>query len=302
MNSATLQNVELDLETLKAFHAVSYREAGLILAPEKIRMVQSRLRTRLRASGLPDFQSYLALITSDQGAQERRQMISALTTNVSHFFREAHHFDVLADRVLPTVQARLRDGGRFRIWSAGCSNGQEAFSILMHLLDKDPSLASKDFRVLGTDIDQKVVAFANRATYPARMIEGVPDRLRDRFMSPVNLHGQQAYTMNDALRQLVAFKELNLLASWPMRHRFDAIFCRNVVIYFDMPTQDALWPRFRNALTPEGLLFLGHSERVSKPEAMGLKVSGPTIYTVTHSASPAPAASQMTKGTVNGPA
>ena len=138
---------QLSLATLDALHQVSYREAGLILLPEKVRMVQSRLRYRLKETGIDTFESYLALVRTDAGARERRMMISALTTNVSHFFREPHHFDILADEVLPKVKARLKAGGRFRIWSAGCSNGQEAFSIVMHLLDKDPSLLDADFRI-----------------------------------------------------------------------------------------------------------------------------------------------------------
>lgn len=272
---------QLSLVTLDALHQLSYREAGLILLPEKVRMVQSRLRYRLKETDIDTFEAYLALVRSDAGAHERRMMISALTTNVSHFFREPHHFDILADEVLPKVKARLKAGGRFRIWSAGCSNGQEAFSILMHLLDKDPSLLDADFRILATDIDPKVIAFARAATYPDRMIDNVPETLRKRFMQPAELKGQPAHKMTDPLRNLVRFKELNLMSTWPMRQAFDAVFCRNVVIYFDAPTQEALWPRFHDALAPDGLLFLGHSERVSAPETVGFSVTGPTTYTKT---------------------
>lgn len=270
---------QLSLLTLDALHQVSYREAGLILLPEKVRMVQSRLRFRLKETGLDTFEAYLALVGSDAGVNERRMMISALTTNVSHFFREPHHFDILTNEVLPRAQSRLKSGGRFRIWSAGCSNGQEAFSIVMHLLDKDPSLQDKDFRILATDIDPKVIAFARSATYPERMTDNIPEDLRKRFMQPTRLKDQPAHQMADKLRNLVRFKELNLMSAWPMRQAFDAVFCRNVVIYFDAPTQDALWPRFHDALLPDGMLFLGHSERVSNPDQLGFSVTGPTTYT-----------------------
>ncbi|ASM72277.1 MULTISPECIES: CheR family methyltransferase [Roseobacteraceae] len=269
---------ELSLATLEALHQVSYHEAGLILAPEKVRMVQSRLRHRLRETKTATFEGYLALIRSDAGTDERRMMISALTTNVSQFFREPHHFDILGDKILPRAQVKLKAGGRFRIWSAGCSNGQEAFSIAMHLLDHDPSLQDADFRILATDVDPKVIAFARDAVYPDRMLQGIPDHLRKRFLQPVDNAGQPAHKMTDALRQLIRFKELNLLKPWPMNHVFDAIFCRNVVIYFDSPTQDALWPRFHSVLAPDGVLFLGHSERVPAPEALGFCMSGPTAY------------------------
>nr|WP_261368233.1 protein-glutamate O-methyltransferase CheR [Pseudosulfitobacter koreense] len=264
--------------TLDALHQVSYSEAGLILAPEKVRMVQSRLRHRLRETNIPDFEAYLALVRSDEGAQERRMMISALTTNVSHFFREPHHFDILGTRILPLAQAKLKAGGRFRIWSAGCSNGQEAFSIAMYLLDKDPTLQDADFRILATDVDSKVISFAQAAIYPDRMTQGIPDRLRAQFLEPAEGAGQPAHKIKDTVRQVIRFKELNLLKPWPMRQEFDVVFCRNVVIYFDGVTQDSLWPRFHAALAPEGILFLGHSERVSAPERMGFSVTGPTAY------------------------
>lgn len=292
--------VELSLPTLEALHQVSYHAAGLILVPEKVRMVQSRLRFRLRETGLTTFEDYLALVRSEAGAQERRMMISALTTNVSHFFREPHHFDLLADQILPLIQTQLKLGGRFRVWSAGCSNGQEAFSIAMHLLDRDPSLSNSDFRILATDIDPKVIAFARTAIYPDRMIEGIPEGFRTRFMEPTQIKGQPAHKMVDMVRQLIRFKELNLMNAWPMSHVFDAIFCRNVVIYFDAPTQESLWPRFHAALAPQGRLFLGHSERVTNPDAVGFVVSGPTTYSKLRSHKYYTSSTSEKQGKING--
>ncbi|UOA27248.1 protein-glutamate O-methyltransferase CheR [Pseudosulfitobacter sp. DSM 107133] len=292
--------VELSLATLEALHQVSYHAAGLILAPEKARMVQSRLRFRLRETGLTTFEAYLALVRSDAGASERRMMISALTTNVSHFFREPHHFEILADEILPLAQSQIKRGGRFRIWSAGCSNGQEAFSIVMHLLDRDPSLLNADFRILATDIDPKVISFARAAIYPDRMIEGIPENLRTRFMEPTLVKGQPAHKMIDTVRHLIRFKELNLMNAWPMSHVFDAIFCRNVVIYFDGPTQESLWPRFHAALAPQGRLFLGHSERVGNPDAVGFVISGPTTYSKSQSQKSSTSSTYDKQGKTNG--
>ena len=201
-------------------------------------------------------------------------MISALTTNVSHFFREPHHFELLSEIGLPSVRTLIDNGDRIRIWSAGCSNGQEPFSIAMHMLNAAPSLSSADFKVLATDLDPQVVSFAAQGIYEERMVGGVSSEFKSKFAheKDCKLH------ISPSVKNLVAFRELNLLSNWPMRHKFDAIFCRNVVIYFDLETQEKLWPRFHQVLKPGGLLFLGHSERISSPPSFGFKAIGTTAY------------------------
>lgn len=270
--------MELDSASFRAIAALAYRESGLLLAEEKRRMIQSRLRHRLRCLGLPDYESYCAFVASEEGRAERPHLISALTTNVSHFFREAHHFDLLRDEVLPRVLPRLRGGGRMRIWSAGCSRGQEALSAAITLLEADPELAQLDLRILATDIDRDVVDFARAGTYPARMITGLPEPLRDKYFEPISDKGQVSYASTPVLRRMVQFKELNLLAPWPFKGQFEMILCRNVVIYFDLAVQNALWPRFHEVLTPGGLLCVGHSERIADPAGTGFVCTGNTIY------------------------
>ncbi|MGC1505757.1 MAG: protein-glutamate O-methyltransferase CheR [Sulfitobacter sp.] len=278
MTSRRQEIANLDSASFRAIAALAYRESGLTLMEEKSPMIQSRLRHRLRDLGLLDFPSYCALIESDQGATERQHFISALTTNVSHFFREEHHFDTLKtelDRCLP----KLRAGGQMRIWSAGCSNGQEALSAAITLTEHVPDIAKLDVRILGTDIDPKVVRFARQGIYPQRLLGGVPPNLIFKYFQEIEgTSGEPHFNALGNLKSMIRFNELNLLAPWPMKKKFDVIFCRNVVIYFDLATQEALWPNFHAVLATGGVLFLGHSERISDPAKFGFSCTGPTTY------------------------
>ncbi len=276
--SDRLEDSGITAESFAAIAQLAYRESGLQLSPEKTSMIQSRLRHRLRALNIADFANYSAYVCSEDGRDERRHMISALTTNVSHFFREKHHFDILGETVRRDLLPRLRAGGRVRIWSAGCSNGQEALSMAMTLLEIAPDIADLDVRILATDIDPNVVAFASEASYPERLITGIPEAMRKLYFSTEMDNGETVFRANEDLRRVITFRELNLLSDWPMKQKMDMIFCRNVVIYFDLETQNRLWPRFRQMLKPDGHLFLGHSERIGDPEKVGFVTDGPTTY------------------------
>jgi chemotaxis protein methyltransferase CheR len=282
-----LNNARLDPASFRKIAEIAYRESGLTLVEEKTSMIQSRLRHRLRELGIGTFADYCGFVASDAGGAERRMLISALTTNVSHFFRERHHFEELA-RIVGERLARLRAGASLRLWSAGCSNGQEALSAAMCLLELAPELADLDLRILATDIDPEVLRFATAARYPARMTAGIPpDLLKRYFDIDGEDAGEPVYAARPVLTRLIRYRELNLLSDWPMRGRFDVIFCRNVVIYFDAATQAALWPRFRAALPDDGTLFLGHSERIATPEAPGFACTGSTTYRPLGAAPPA---------------
>ncbi|MFK7868392.1 MAG: protein-glutamate O-methyltransferase CheR [Roseobacter sp.] len=257
---------------------LAYSESGLQLVAEKTSMIQSRLRHRLKALGIPDFRTYTNFVCSSQGLEERRQMISALTTNVSHFFREQHHFDILAQSSKTYFLERLFEGRPMRIWSAGCSNGQEATSVAITMLNMVPDIAKYDFKILATDIDPNVVEFARQGVYPERLMGGVPAADKVKYFSAAEHGDETSFTVKSEIQKLITFKELNLLSSWPMKMQMDFIFCRNVVIYFDLKTQNALWPRFHSQLKPDGYLFLGHSERVANPESVGFDSCGPTAY------------------------
>lgn len=274
---APLHGPDLSDATFRRIAALAHREAGLAIAPAKAAMVRTRLARRLRALKLDEFAAYCALVESDNGRDELGAMISALTTNVSHFFREPHHFDLLRDRVLPGLVEQLKAGGRVRIWSAGCSNGQEPYTIAMVLRDAGLT-ASDDVRILATDIDPTVIAHARAGCYPANMITGLPPETRERHFTPVDGGHGETWQVHPDISALVTFKVLNLLRDWPMHRKFDVVFCRNVVIYFDAATQAELWRRFADHIAPGGWLFLGHSERVSPDALVHFASRGMTAY------------------------
>ena len=257
--------------------ALLHADAGISLPQTKATLVYSRLAKRLRALGLASFQDYCDLVATAEGADERQRMLASLTTNVTRFFREPHHFDHLHDRMLPELISEAKAGGRVRLWSAGCSSGQEPYSAAMTLLALDPQAARHDIRILATDIDPNVIAQARAGIYPQALLAEVPADLRRRFVRASAAQPGRAQ-VSPELRELITFQELNLHGPWPMKGRFDVIFCRNVAIYFEEDLQVKLWARFAEVLTATGVLYIGHSERVSGPAARDLAPDGVTTY------------------------
>lgn len=251
-----------------------HSDAGIALPETKATLVYSRLAKRLRQIGLSSFKEYCELILSREGIDERKRMLAALTTNVTRFFREPHHFDHLAEMTLPDLLAEARRGGKVRIWSAGCSTGEEPYSIAMTILSLLPEANNYDIRILATDIDQNVVAHAKEGVYSQEIVSVIPADLRARCFTQER---GDRWRVSEQLAGLVAFRELNLIADWPMRGKFQAIFCRNVVIYFEEQTQLRIWNRFKTFLTPGGYLYIGHSERLNGAED-GFKNDGLTTY------------------------
>ena len=256
---------------------ILHSHAGIALAEGKAALVYSRLAKRLRSLGLRSFREYCALVEDKQGVDERQAMMAALTTNVTRYFREPHHFDHLRDVVMPKLVDRARRGGRIRLWSAACSNGQEPYSMAITVLQALPEAANLDVKILATDIDPNMVAEGRAGIYREDAITPVPLDLRRKWFKKA---AGGAWEVADELRTLVSFKELNLIGDWPMKGKFDVIFCRNVVIYFDEPTQERIWSRFAPLLEPGGTLYIGHSERVSGPGANLFETTGLTTYSV----------------------
>lgn len=256
--------------------ALLYDTAGIALPDSKATLVYSRLAKRLRALGLESFRQYCELLESSDGLDERQKMLAALTTNVTRFFREPHHFEHLEKNVLPPALESVRRGGRLRIWSAGCSTGQEAYSIALTILNLMPDAPDRDVRILATDIDPNVIATARRGVYSEDLVSPISAAMRNRWLD-ADRDDRGSWSMGPAARALVTFNELNLMGQWPMKGKFQAIFCRNVVIYFDEPTQERIWSRFAPLLLPEGRLYVGHSERVGSPDA-GFETDGLTTY------------------------
>jgi chemotaxis protein methyltransferase CheR len=255
-----------------------HADAGIHLAEAKATLVYSRLAKRLRILGLQSFRDYCALVATSDGIDERQKMLAALTTNVTRFFREPHHFEHLRKTVLPPLLERARSGGRVRFWSAACSNGSEPYSIALTILSMLPNAASYDIKVLATDIDPNVLAEGVTGTYSDSVMAPVPADQRQHWFSASRAKEGKTWTANETLRSLVAFRELNLIGNWPMRGAFDGIFCRNVVIYFEEQTQAKLWSRFVPLLVPGGYLYIGHSERLSGPSANSFDNEGITTY------------------------
>ncbi|MEO0752671.1 MAG: protein-glutamate O-methyltransferase [Pseudomonadota bacterium] len=251
-------------------------ECGIKLSEAKSNLIVSRLGRRVKTLNFHDFHAYLDFVEGKGGQKERRKMTSLLTTNVTRFFREPHHFDSLREDVLPALVAKAKRGGAVRIWSAGCSSGEEPLSIGMEILKLCPDAPDMDMRILGTDLDPVSLQTARNATYGKTALEKVPGDLRARYFEPVG--DGQNLCASARLRALATYAELNLMEPWPMQRSFDVIFCRNVMIYFDNATQAMLWPRFAEALMPGGMLFIGHSERLHGPGAQRFKPSGITQY------------------------
>jgi chemotaxis protein methyltransferase CheR len=239
-----------------------YQQAGISLNDGKRDLVYGRLSRRLRALGFTDFASYLEYLDSPRAESELVQFINALTTNLTAFFREPHHFDFLANTVLPEAMRRHAGDHRIRFWSAGCSTGEEPYSIAVTVREAMPSLNNWDLRILATDLDSNVVETAKRGHYAVQRIAGLSRGRTSKWFHRVGGRSADKVQVNTALQELITFKQLNLMHEWPMKGKFDLIFCRNVVIYFDKPTQRKLFDRYADALVTGGYLFIGHSENM----------------------------------------
>jgi chemotaxis protein methyltransferase CheR len=249
-----------------------YAVAGISLSQAKRTLVVSRLSKIVRALGLKTFESYVDYLERGGSAEDAQNFVNALTTNLTRFYREDHHFAHLRDHVGRLVAERPR-GTRLRIWSAGCSTGQEPYTIGLDLLDAWPELKRWDFKILATDIDTAVIAKAARGVYPESEAAGLSPERAALLETP----GDGTVRVPAAVRDLVSFKPLNLMGAWPMKGPFDAVFCRNVAIYFDKPTQGELFGRLSSILAPEAFLYIGHSENLGSG-GDGFRLVGKTIY------------------------
>lgn len=231
---------------------LAYERTGIVLNESKRSMVYARLTRRVRTLGFSSFSEYCDLLRSDQGDSEMGALVNAITTNLTHFFREAHHFTALCEQVKERGAHE-----RIRVWSAGCSSGMEPYSMAMSLLAAVPGIANWDARILATDIDSGMLERARAGIYPEEEFGNIPPS----YHRYIAMEGDKL-TVGEEPRALIAFRQLNLLEDWPMRGKFDVIFCRNVVIYFDVPTKRRLFQRYVEQLRPGGLLCIGHSESV----------------------------------------
>ncbi|CDG18069.1 MULTISPECIES: protein-glutamate O-methyltransferase CheR [Xenorhabdus] len=248
-----------------------YQRAGIVLAKNKREMVYNRLVRRLRVLGLNDFGQYLSILEQDSHSQEWELFINSLTTNLTAFFREAHHFPILA------AHASRKNGGTYRVWSAAASTGEEPYSIAMTLCDALGHRSNR-IKIIGSDIDTSVLEKARQGVYRLEELQYLNENQKKKyFFKGVGLFEGYA-RIRPLLAELVSFQHLNLLdADWALEGKFDAIFCRNVMIYFDKKTQERILRRFVSFLKPDGLLFAGHSENVTQI-SREFYLQGQTVY------------------------
>ncbi len=260
-------------------HFLSIRQlihdhAGIQLSDAKRDMVYSRLVRRLRAHRLSGFNDYMQLL-EDGRSGEMVHFINALTTNLTSFFREQHHFDYLRTTVFPSVEQR--GSRRIRIWSAGCSTGEEPYSIAMTAAEYFQDKPGWDIKIYATDLDTNVVGVGKQGVYDAERVKDLDPRYLQRWF----LRGKGKFDgmvrVKPELQKMLEFSQLNLLRDWPQRDLFDVIFCRNVVIYFNKDTQRTLFHRFHSAMHPAAYLFIGHSESLHSV-AVEFRLVGQTFH------------------------
>lgn len=269
-------------EEFEALRQYIHRVAGIQLGNQKQHLVTGRLGPRLRALGLMSYGDYLDYVTHDKSGAEARELVNCITTNKTSFFREQHHFDALKSKIVPEIVARTRTGGskKIRIWSSACSSGQEPWSIAMTLADALGSFAGWDIKILASDLDTNVLAKAENATYDEIAVEEIPAAYRTKYLEAAP---DGEFRIAKALRDVVSFRCMNLIeaSSWGFRSKFDVVFCRNVAIYFDKPTQEVLFKSLAAQLEPTGYLMSGHSENLHWLAAVLCPI-GNTIHVLTN--------------------
>lgn len=268
---------DLSPEEFRRIAALLQREAGIELTEGKLPLVHSRLSGRLRSLGLGSYAAYCDFIEGADGEAERLEMLSVLTTNVTRFYREPHHFDYLRQHMIPDLAQVLRRGGAVRVWSAGCASGEEPYTLGLTFLQEMPDIARYDFRILASDIDPAILRLAAAGTYSLRSLGQVPKGQLEQYFHR-NEAASDSWDVGPELRGLITFRRLNLIGTWPFTRQFDVIMCRNVVIYFAAQTKADIWSRMVAALRPGGWLLTGHSERLSEQAAAQTE----PLYTTTY--------------------
>ncbi|MBI5170872.1 MAG: hypothetical protein HZA61_15390 [Candidatus Eisenbacteria bacterium] len=251
----------------RALRDLIYEKSGITLSDSKKQLVTSRLSRRLRVHGLSSYREYYEYVTRrDPHGDELREMLNAITTNKTDFFREKHHFDFMTSAFFPQCIERAKSTGerRMRIWSAGCSTGEEPYTLAMTFLSAFPSTGTWSLEILATDLDTQVLERAQAGIYPEETIAPVPADLQRRWFRRGTGANAGKVRVSDALRQLITFRQLNFVDHpWWVQGPFDLILCRNVMIYFNQDTQRTIVENFAQRLRPDGYLFIGHSETLS---------------------------------------
>ncbi|MBN2513237.1 MAG: protein-glutamate O-methyltransferase [Sedimentisphaerales bacterium] len=262
--SVLQDNIILTDQEFEQISALVYEHCGIDLHDGKKELVRSRLGKLLRQKEFSSFADYYKYVLSDSSKSALTELTDAISTNLTSFFRESQHFDFVSQTLLPELIGRKTGASRkIRCWSAGCSSGEEPYTIAITLLENLPQAGDWDIKILATDISSRVLQRASDGIYDAERVEPVPPAAKNRYLSKVRHNGQQMFQVSSALKKMIIFKYLNLMEPWPFRGPMDFIFCRNVMIYFDKPTQQKLVNRYWEVLDRGGYLFTGHSESLT---------------------------------------
>lgn len=274
MLESSLSEFEYSDDDFRRVQKIIGEHAGINLSEAKKSLVYNRLTKRLRSFGMRSFNEYLDYVDSHV-EEEFSHFVNAITTNLTFFFREEHHFDFLRDVDFPRLIERNKGSRRIRIWSAGCSTGEEPYSIAITVKENLPK--GWDVKVLATDLDFNVVAHGKAGVYEQRRVEGMSKERLNRWFRKGSGENEGKVRVVDELQELITFKQLNLMHDWPMKGPFDIIFCRNVMIYFNKDTQRRLTNRYADLLADDGHLIIGHSESLFKVSDR-FNLIGKTIY------------------------
>ena len=268
--------VDLPERHFNQLRSLVYDHTGISLSESKKELVRRRFSPRLRELGLRNFGEYCELVSAGQ-TQELTHFVNAITTNLTSFFREPHHFDYLENQLLPRLIESKGPHKKLRIWSAGCSTGEEPYSIAISLQKAIPQIGLWDIKILATDIDTDILARAKQGVYTVDRVEGLPGHRVKGWFYKGRGDNSSNLKVSPKLQEMVHFKRLNLMSPWPLKNHFDIIFCRNVMIYFDDQTQKRLIGRFCELQTEGSHLFLGHSESLYRVTSQ-YDLIGHTVY------------------------
>jgi len=279
VETLTIHSIELTERDFRKISNLVYDHCGINLHDGKKELVRARLAKRLRLGKFRTFSEYMQNVLEDKTGNELSILIDSLSTNLTSFFREPQHFEFIQNKFLQLLLDRKRKlhNYKIRVWSAGCSSGEEPYSIAIVLLDAIQGRGRWDVKVLATDISTSMLEIAKTGLYDAERVKPVPSLQKQKYLVPHRSNGQKVLEVSRQLRDAVIFSYLNLMNDWPIKGPLDFIFCRNVMIYFDKTTQASLINRFWDLLDSGGILFTGHSESLTGIEHK-FKYIQPTIY------------------------
>lgn len=269
---------DLTRREYELFRDLVYRQSGINLGEQKMQLVRARLGRRMRSEGFGSYREYYEFVKNDRSGQELTLLIDAISTNTTHLFREHQHLDFLAKTVEHWATEAHGRPAPIRIWSAGCSSGEEPYSIAMTMDDVQRRCTQLRFRILATDISSRMLERARMGIFPPDRLANVPPKFKRRYFFRAKEKGETLMQIRPGLRRLIKFARFNLMDEhFPFRNGLDVIFCRNVMIYFDRPTQETLVAKFARVLNPEGYLVIGHSESLQNI-SHSLTYVMPTVY------------------------